>query len=64
MKNKLMGRVITSNSANDMGKMFVIVANVPLKIVEIYLLKKSANGVYQIAVIYKIRQNANIAYKT
>ena len=49
MKNNITGDKIMSNSANEIGRIFVIRAKNPRGIVEIYLLKKSAKSVLRIA---------------
>ena len=53
-KKAVTGIVMMNNSANERGRILVTVAIIPLKIVEIYLLKKSAKAVLDIEMIYKI----------
>jgi hypothetical protein len=57
-KKAVMGIVIIKISARDRGNTFVSIASVPLKIEEIFLLKKSAKLVFAIAIMYRTSERA------
>ena len=59
-----MGNVIISISDNEIGIIFVIVAKAPLKIEDTYLLKKSAKGVYAMAIMYIIKESIAMTKNT
>ena len=64
IKNKIIGRHIINSSANDMGRILVRVAKIPRTIDEMYLLKKSANATFDMAIIKMMSDKAAIPKKT